>query len=541
MTTLPTSDYDLRVDTDRREARRLALQVDLDRQKTPEERNRLGQFATPTALARDILAYGVELLPAATPIRFFDPAIGTGAFYAALTATTPAGRIVSAQGFEIDAHYAEPAQRLWADTPLRIIRADFTTQAPPADLGERSNLLICNPPYVRHHHLAQGEKVRLQVISQAVFGARIDGLAGLYCYFMALAHRWMQPGAVAAWLIPSEFMNVNYGRAVKHYLLDRVTLLHIHRFDPQDGQFDDALVSSAVVFVRNEPPPPDHTVRFSYGGTLVAPAIDKHLPADDLRREAKWTRFPVAEVRAAPTGPTLGDYFRITRGIATGDNAFFTRTPQQIEAQGLPWACFRPILPSPRYLESEEILADAQGHPILERRLFLLDCRLPEGVIQTTYPSLWAYLQTGKPGVSDRYLCRKRNPWYSQEERQPTPFVCTYIGRSNTRRGKPFRFILNHSRAIAANVYLLLYPKPTLARALALDSSLARRVWEWLNRIQPGELLDEGRVYGGGLHKLEPNELANVRADGLQVLLPADTPAQLYQQTLLERPSPYSG
>ena len=40
------------------EARRLALQRDLDAAKTKAERNRMGQFATPTALARDILGCG---------------------------------------------------------------------------------------------------------------------------------------------------------------------------------------------------------------------------------------------------------------------------------------------------------------------------------------------------------------------------------------------------------------------------------------------------------------------------------------------------
>lgn len=60
----------------------------------------------------------------------------------------------------------------------------------------------------------------------------------------------MAEGGVAGWLVPSEFMDVNYGKGVKYYLLSRVTLLHIHRFDPNDVQFADALVSSAVVWFR---------------------------------------------------------------------------------------------------------------------------------------------------------------------------------------------------------------------------------------------------------------------------------------------------
>lgn len=38
--------------------------------------------------------------------------------------------------------------------------------------------------------------------------------------------------------------------------------------------------------------------------------------------------------------------------------------------------------------------------------------------------------------------------------------------------------------------------------------------------MTPEQLLDEGRVYGGGLHKLEPKELANVDAPAIAALLP---------------------
>jgi adenine-specific DNA-methyltransferase len=254
--------------------------------------------------------------------------------------------------------------------------------------------------------------------------------------------------------------------------------------------------------------------------------------ASDLRCESKWTRFPIADIREAATGPTLKDFFRIKRGLVTGDNRFFILTPEQIVARNLPWQYFTPILPSPRHLESDEILADGIGSPAIKKRLFLLDCRLPEPYVQQHSPELWRYLQTGKPDVSNRYLCRKRTPWYSQEERPPATFMCTYIGRSDNQNRKPFRFILNHSNARAANVYLLLYPKPGLSGALEADPSLARRVWEVLCAIPPEDLLGEGRVYGGGLHKLEPNELANVPARAVQALLHA-TLGQEMRQTLM--------
>jgi adenine-specific DNA-methyltransferase len=492
---------------DKLEQERCALQAQLDAGKTQPERNRLGQFATPIALAADIVRYGANLLPPDKTVRFLDPAIGTGAFYSALLDVVPANRITEALGFEIDPHYGKPAAELWNRTTLDYQLGDFT-HAPAA---ARFDLVICNPPYVRHHHLSNEEKIHLQQRTQAASGLKLSGLGGLYCHFLGLSHAWMADDAVAGWLIPSEFMDVNYGQAVKRYLLEQVTLLHIHRFDPNDVQFADALVSSAVVWFRKALPPKDHAVRFTFGGTLAEPRVSRIVPITALAHEPKWTRFPVAEIRTKSTVPTLADFFKIKRGLATGDNGYFILSPEQIEARGLPMEVFRPILPSPRHVLTDKIESDDTGRPRLERQLFLLDTNLKEDEIEHRYPALHAYLQEGKSrGLHERYLCRHRAPWYSQENRPPAPIVCTYLGRGDTARRRPFRFILNRSQATAANVYLMMYPTPVLAHALENDATLLDRVWSALNDITADELLGEGRVYGGGLHKLEPKELANV-------------------------------
>lgn len=493
-----------------KERERLFLQSRLDAEKSQIERNRLGQFATSTALAREILTYGVTLLGEEKPIRFFDPAIGTGSFFSALLHTVSEDIIEAAKGFEIDVHYGETACALWAETKLDIELADFTQVSSPQQEAELFNLLICNPPYVRHHHIVNEEKTRLQEVTKTACGVHIAGLAGLYCYFIGLSHVWMQRSGIAGWLIPSEFMDVNYGGAIKRYLLDKVTLIRIHRFDPTEVQFNDAIVSSAVVWFRNTPPHANHEVEFTFGGSMFSPKLSRSIPAKALQTETKWTRFPMSDVRKGKAHFRLSDLFTIKRGLATGNNKFFILTKEQIKVHGLPLEVLRPILPSPRYVPVDEIDTDQDGVPLLDRQLFLLDCRLSENEVQELYPKLWAYFQRGKESVSERYLCRSRKVWYFQEERPPAPILCTYMGRSDSENGRPFRFILNHSQATAANVYLLLYPEPLLARAISMDNSLLRRVWEVLNGLSADSLLREGRVYGGGLHKLEPRELGNV-------------------------------
>ncbi len=488
---------------------RLNIQQDLDGKKTLKERNFLGQFSTPPTLARQIVSASCQLLDKHARIRFLDPAFGTGAFYSALLSEVKGHIIDFSEGYEIDPHYGIPTKAFWSDFSLNLVLKDFTKCLPPSNENEKFNFLICNPPYVRHHHISMEEKKRLQGLS-AEMGLKVDGLTGFYCHYMLITQKWLQKNAISAWLIPSEFMDVNYGQTIKSYLLDKVRLLRIHRFDPSEVQFQDALVSSAIVWLQNAPPTSNHEVIFSFGGSISAPKISRNIPENVLRAERKWTRFPVKESRSNKARIALSELFSIKRGIATGDNNFFVLNAERAKAIGVPKRFLTPILPSPRFLAEIEIQGDSSGNPKIESPLFLLNCNLPASDIQEKFPALYQYLESGRKTVGEGYLCKSRKAWYFQEVRTPPPILCTYIGRTNEFGKAPFRFILNESNAIATNSYLLLYPTHALERFIRKDPRIVRKLWEGLKSLPPSSLLDEGRVYGGGMHKLEPKELSNV-------------------------------
>jgi len=65
----------------------------------------------------------------------------------------------------------------------------------------------------------------------------------------------------------------------------------------------------------------------------------------------------------------------------------------------------------------------------------------------------------------------------------------------------------------------MLYPRESLERFIRGDAERARVVWQLLSRIGPDVIRACGRVYGGGLYKLEPNELANVPVPQMAELL----------------------
>ena len=499
------------------EIKRQEIQTILDRQKDSIDRNRrniLGQFSTPFPLADSIIK-AVKPLLGRKQINFIDPAFGTGVFFSALLKNISENRLNKIFASEIDRDYAERSLELWSNFNISLSISDFTKLTPPSKEKDKYDFLVCNPPYVRHHHINSLEKIRLQNFSQEITGIKTNGLTGLYCYFILISQAWLKKKAISVWLIPREFLDVNYGIPIKEYLLKDVTLLRIHLFDAEDLKFHDALVTSAVIIFQNSQPDLDNCFEFSVGKEILSPRSQYVCKIKDIISITKWSLLANQKNPRKHNNDSfkLSDFFDIKRGLATGDNSFFILNEQQIREKKIPNQILTPILPSPRHLKENIIESDNMGNPLLTERLFLLNCHLQEKEIKTIYPHLWSYLQTGKDVVSKKYLCKKRKLWYLQEKRDPSLFICTYMGRKIS--GKPFRFIFNKSKAVVTNSYLILYPKENLNNWIGDNYKLAHTVWEKLNEIELSDFVNCARVYGGGLYKIEPKELGNVSVSSL--------------------------
>jgi len=479
---------------------RCDLQVAIDGAKTIDGRRKLGQFSTPPELSHAIVK---ETVPYLTSLRkslhILEPSMGTGSFVSAALDIL-SDRVRAVRGYEIDPAFHAAAQELWKRCPVNAIQGDFTKTLPDTAF----DLVLANPPYVRHHAFGIEEKHRLQALVKAHANVSISGLAGLYCHFLLFSKAWMTKDGIGVWLIPSEWMSVNYGSALRRFLSEAVTLLRVHQFDTTDVRFSDALVSSCVVWFKNCIPEGKSESLFTYGADIHQPTTATHVSAESLKSSDKW---PPRQIKQDAGSWRIGDFFDIRRGVVTGDNTFFVLSEDKIAEKKIPRTYLRPILPSPRNLPVDHVTSDSDGLPTNAERRFLLDCsgkkldELPENVR--------LYLISGENTTARKNLCASRDVWYEQEKRDPTPFLCSYMGRG-AHGAAPVRFVLNDSRAIVSNSFLMMYPKSDLLRLLQADSSLAETVWSFLSRIPRDAIVAAGRSYGGGLQKVEPRELASI-------------------------------
>ena len=500
----------------RKEAERLTCQKAIDSSKTQLDRNQLGQFSTPFSLAAQISSFSAQFTNNGLKKTMLEPACGSGVFFSAFIGQGLTD--YSFTGIEIDSAYASICEDLFSENDVKVITDDFFSVIESAELQNSFDLIVTNPPYVRHHHINSDTKQQLKTEIMSQQGIQLSGLSGLYVYYIILCHTLLKEGGIASWLVPSEFFYTNYGKALREYLSSKVSLLRIHKFDAEEVQFDDALVSSCVITYKKEIPSPGLKAEFTVGN-YQSPKLTKSIDVGVIPPLSKWNFIKSVNTQI-DSGIVLSDLFHITRGIATGNNAFFILDEEAVLQNSIERDCLIPLLPSPRYLKVPVVESDLSGEPVIEKKRFLLSISCMPDETKRKYPFAWKYLKQGvKEGVDQGYLCQSRKVWYFQEKRDPPLYIATYMGRSSLADQSPIRFILNHSRGIVTNGFLCLYPRLHLLRLFKEDSSRKEQLLNALNSISEEAIKNAGRSYGGGLQKIEPKELRSLRLDSSPIWL----------------------
>lgn len=431
------------------------------------------------------------------PRRVVDPGAGSGRFILAAAQAFPRAQLVAVEkdpmaALLLRANLAAHGLQKRAT----VLVADFREISLPAIQGKTA--FIGNPPYVRHHDISEQWK-RWYSRTFSTLGIDASELAGLHIHFFLKAFLLASKGDVGAFITSSEWINVNYGAALRNLFIEEMGGINLQVLAPTVEAFPGTATTATIAcFKVGETEAPVRIRSVPSIRALRSLETGKEIERTVMWGESRWSTF--IQPKKIPISEgfiELGELFRVHRGQVTGANGIWIAGAQ---AAALPESVKRPTITKARDL----ILAGAQltSADALRRVIDIpaeLDRFRGDDRHQIDEFLAWAKTQ----GADQSYIARHRKAWWSVGLKDPAPILCTYMAR------RAPQFTLNAIGARHINIAHGLYP-----RELMSPDTLGQVV-TWLN-ANIG--VENGRTYAGGLTKFEPKEIERLRIPSLEGL-----------------------
>lgn len=462
--------------------------------RSADDRRAAGAVYTPQPIVDAMMAW---LATQGTPVRIVDPGAGSGRFILAAGQMFPDAELVAVEMDPLAALMlrANAAAHGWAGRVSVLVKDYRKVKLPRVD---GMTAFIGNPPYVRHHDIGEAWKA-WYAERFASLGIKASALAGLHLHFFLQTRLLAHEGDVGAFITSAEWMDVNYGSALRKLLIDELGGTALHVLAPTIEAFPGTATTAAITCFRvgeHAEPVTVHAVEALpelgrlAGGTEIARAT--------LQSAHKWSI--IVRPPAAPQAGEieLGELFRVHRGQVTGANGIWIAGDH---AHDLPARVkFPSVTKAMDLIQAGAHLRTAGAL----RSVIDLPAEL-DGFTREERKRIDAFLSWARrQGAHEGYIATHRKAWWSVGLKAPAPILCTYMAR------RPPQFTVNTCDARHINIAHGLYPREVLA------PEVMHALAAWLNgNIDTGS----GRTYAGGLTKFEPKEIERLRIPTLERLL----------------------
>ena len=455
-----------------------------------EHRKKFAQFFTPFPVA-DMMASW--LLGNGNLKTVLEPAFGLGVFSRALLGRK---KNLDIKGLDIDDVILSEAREIFKNVKqVHIERLDYIFN----DWGGKYDGIICNPPYLKFHDY--DSKANIEEI-QNHLSCELSGLTNLYALFMLKSLNQLKEGGRCAYIVPSEFLNSDYGTFVKRHLLETGMLRCLVVFDFKENVFDDALTTASIILCANDGN--KEKVRFvnvhsAEDLDLARKAIELYpekpegvleRSAEELAPDVKWKAY-YQEQNGTDFENLVpfSRYAKVVRGIETGSNDYFVFNESKASQYGIKSNYLLPCISRCADVKQRVFLEDDFDKLMGgDKKVFLLNA------VGADDSNVKAYIELGvEKGVDKKYITSHRTPWYSLERRLPAPIWVSVFNRGG------LRFVRNKTNALNLTTFHCVYPTGRVSTDLLfayLLTNTAKRIFA-----------DNSREYGNGLLKFEPNDL----------------------------------
>nr|AAC60387.1 methyltransferase [Acinetobacter calcoaceticus] len=471
-----------------------SIERDYSKSISLEHRKKFAQFFTPFPIA---YAMAKWILGNKQLKTVLEPAFGLGVFSRAILSQQ---KEINIKGFEVDETIFENAKEYFDDFEnVNILLQDYMYN----DWKNKYDGIICNPPYFKFHDY--DNKNILKEI-ETNLKCKLNGFTNLYTLFLLKSIHQLSQNGRCAYIIPSEFLNSDYGKLVKTYLIKSKTLRHIIVIDFEENVFDDALTTASIILCANDNI--TDKVQFNNIQSLqdlskIDEIINKYpnfleteqtYNFSDLNPEIKWKAYYQKQnsIKFKNLVP-FSTYAKVVRGIATGSNEYFTFNLSKAKEFNIDEQYLLPCICSAKDAKTSFFTKqDFEELKKSDKSVFLFNAQ------NSTDKNISSYIQKGESEeINKRFLTASRTPWYSLENRKPAPIWVSVFNRSG------LRFIRNEANISNLTSYHCIIQNKQVVSEIDIDLLFAYLLTDTAKQI----FEDNSRQYGNGLQKFEPNDL----------------------------------
>lgn len=384
------------------------------------------------------------------------------------------------------------------DRRIKIVNDDFLNFSERTD--ERYHLVIGNPPYINIKNMKDDIKEKAKKICEE-YHLPNSLMQNMWVAFVLAAIACLEKGGIIFFVLPMEFLQVQYAEKIRVFLEERFDTIHILSF--KERMFPEIEQESCLVYLTNE------YKNQPYINFKIYDRLDSDLPyyCSKIQRNKplkKWTNAILSDEDIDLLNRIDAKYKKVfevcdaSPGIVTGANNEFILTKGQVEQlecqQFVLPIIFKSIILSGLLLLTQN---DIQRFGETGKQIYLLnlsntDKNLFSEPLKEYLDNIGEKENAEKIKLKDRYKCKNRKPWYG------VPIVRNGDLFFFKRYDKIPRICVNEADVYTTDIAYNMRLKPGYDResmAFCFYNSLTLTQCEFY-----------GRYYAGGVSELIPSE-----------------------------------
>lgn len=395
--------------------------------KTYDSQKLLGQIYTPRFIVDKILDDIGYTQVAVFAKTILDPSCGDGRFLCVLAerilATAPkkdwVAHLQQIHGWDIDAEAIAACKKnldaIIAPYSLHVewnLRC-FNPIRDKAEIEERFDFIVGNPPYIRIQHLEAEERNFIQ----AQYDFCKKGSTDIYIAFFELAYTLLSKKGLCAMITPNTYFYTETGKALRLFFEKNKNLLQVTNYGAIQ-LFENATTYSAISIFGKKA-----ASNFRYEEAKDKETfLERHIPFSEIAHTKQWALS--IQPMDTTQGTKLKDICRIHVGVTTlCDKAYILKYKAESENTmtlesrlagivELEKAILKPIVKASKLKSAAD--------PIEEYILFPYEKRdgktqiIPEKALKKRFPKAYAYLRSVKVDLDKRDAGKPNKvAWYA--------------------------------------------------------------------------------------------------------------------------------